>query len=178
MEAIAATMIKAIKKKLKIKSPSQEFAEIGKFATMGMAEGLANSTKVVTDAAEDVAAQALEAMRESVSKLSSAVLTNIDINPTITPVLDLSLIASDAKTMASMLNVVPITAAASYGQASVISASQNTVQSPLDDAVLASGGTQIKFEQNNYSPESLSEAEIYRQTKNQLSQAKGALALA
>jgi len=33
------------------------------------------------------------------------------------------------------------------------------------------------FEQNNYSPESLSEIEIYRQTKNQLSQLKSALSL-
>jgi len=30
----------------------------------------------------------------------------------------------------------------------------------------------IQFTQNNYSPESLSSIEIYRQTKNQLSQAR------
>jgi len=36
----------------------------------------------------------------------------------------------------------------------------------------------VKFEQNNYSPESLSHVEIYRHTKNQLSQVKRGVGLA
>ena len=35
----------------------------------------------------------------------------------------------------------------------------------------------FRFEQNNYSPEALSDLEIYRQTRNQLSQVKDALGL-
>jgi hypothetical protein len=33
----------------------------------------------------------------------------------------------------------------------------------------------VNYTQNNYSPKALTNAEIYRQTKNQLSTAKGAL---
>ena len=72
-------------------------------------------------------------------------------------------------------DVAPITAAGSYGQASTISAEQARVLA--EQAVVASGGAAVKFEQNNYSPEALTEVEIYRQTKNQLSQLKSALAL-
>jgi hypothetical protein len=172
MEKIATGMIKAIKKKLKIKSPSEEFAEVGKFATLGMAEGLTASTKVVTDAAEYVAQEALAAMNQTFTDLA---LANLEMDPTITPILDLSQVEGQAKVLGDMLNVVPISAAASYNQASAISADQNTVQTALDDTSDTSGASVIKFEQNNYSPVSLSEADIYRQTKNQLSQAKAAL---
>jgi hypothetical protein len=69
--------------------------------------------------------------------------------------------------------VTPISAAASFGQASLISAEQTAAQS--EQVAVSPGGTSVKFEQNNYSPESLSEIEIYRQTKNQLSQLRSAL---
>jgi hypothetical protein len=36
-------------------------------------------------------------------------------------------------------------------------------------------GPLVTFEQNNYSPESLTPTEVYRQTNNQLSQIKQAL---
>jgi hypothetical protein len=71
--------------------------------------------------------------------------------------------------------VTPITAAASYGQASLISAEQLAAQT--EELAVPLGGTSVKFEQNNYSPEALTEIEIYRQTKNQLSQLKSALSL-
>jgi tape measure domain-containing protein len=171
MQAIATAMIKAIKKKLKIKSPSQEFMEIAQLVTDGMVAGLNSGAADVTAATVDVAQGALDAMRKSVSDLTMQAL---DVNPAITPVLDLSQVESQAKTLDSMLNVVPITAAASYDQAGAISAAQNTVQSSLDDDTTG-GGSVFKFEQNNYSPKALSSAEIYRQTKNQISQAKAAL---
>ncbi|HEX4503218.1 MAG TPA: hypothetical protein VH187_18950, partial [Scandinavium sp.] len=59
--------------------------------------------------------------------------------------------------------------------ASAISSSQ-TVSGAGGDATGQPPAT-ITYQQNNYSPESLTEIEIYRQTKNQLSQLKTALAL-
>jgi hypothetical protein len=70
---------------------------------------------------------------------------------------------------------VPITAAASYGHATSISSSTPTTQA--DETNVATPAASVTFEQNNYSPEALSEVEIYRQTKNQLSQLRMALAL-
>jgi hypothetical protein len=64
------------------------------------------------------------------------------------------------------------------GQAQSISAISNGQQDPALATSAASGPTTIKFEQNNYSPESLSTADIYRKTRNQLAMAKEELAVA
>jgi hypothetical protein len=109
------------------------------------------------------------------SDISSIVTDELNPQPVITPILDLTQIRSQAEELTSLTTPIPITAAASYGQASIISSQQNTAQA--DEAAVAPGGTSVKFEQNNYSPEALTEIEIYRQTKNQLSQLKSALAI-
>jgi hypothetical protein len=160
---------------LHIKSPSRVFAEIGEFSTLGMAEGLEASSKAVAAAAANVGSAAVNAMRKSIRNISDTLSKHIDTNPTITPVLDLTQFQRDARQLGDLSNVTPITAAASYGQAAFISASQPGATSA--DGASGTAATVFKFEQNNYSPESLSEAEIYRQTNNQLSQAKSALGL-
>jgi hypothetical protein len=175
METIARGMVAALKKELKIKSPSQVFAEIGRFSMEGMAQGFSDSSQMVTDAVDLAAKDALTAMRQSMSDISSIVTDELNPQPVITPILDLTQIRSQAEELTSLTTPIPITAAASYGQASIISSQQNTAEA--DQAVVAPGGTSVKFEQNNYSPEALTEIEIYRQTKNQLSQLKSALAI-
>lgn len=45
-DAISDILVKAVKKRLKIKSPSRVFAEMGGFASEGMAVGLANKAKL------------------------------------------------------------------------------------------------------------------------------------
>jgi len=75
--------------------------------------------------------------------------------------------------LAALTNV---NAVASFGHASAISAERSRTEAEQVAAV--AGGSIVKFEQNNFSPKALTEVEIYRQTKNQLSQAKSALALA
>ena len=177
MEDMADDIVAAFNRRLKIKSPSQVFAEVGKFAMAGLAQGFERSTSMVVDAVDSAADAALSAMKSSMSKISDMVTNELNPNPVITPVLDLTQVRMQAGELGALTNVTPITAAASYGQASIISAEQLAAQS--DEALVgASGGTSVKFEQNNYSPESLTEIEIYRQTKNQLSQLKSALDLA
>lgn len=168
---IAGEMVKKIKNKLRIKSPSEMFAEIGRFSVEGMARGFANSSKLVTSAVTDTADNALAAMKKSMQGISEAVLSEIDPNPKITPVLDLSEIQNGSKSLSNML--AGVSASASLGQASLISSAQLATQVAKEAAASESV---IKFEQNNYSPESLSEIQIYRQTRNQLSQVKAALA--
>lgn len=175
MERIATAMIKALKKKLKIKSPSEEFAEIGKFSMEGMAQGFSDSAPVVTAAIYDASDAALTAMQKSMQGISDVVTDNLDVNPVITPVLDLTTVRSQSEELAALTAPSPITAIVSAGQASAISSSQTTGQA--EQTNIAPGGTSVKFEQNNYSPEALSEIEIYRQTKNSLSLIKSALAL-
>lgn len=175
MKKIVDAMVKAIKKKLKIKSPSEVFAEIGQQSMEGMATGLSDSTKLVTDAVDQAAQDALVQMEQSMRDISSIVTDQLDSNPVITPILDLTQVQNRARELAALTGAVPITAAASYGQASAISAEQLAAQAQADKDVAMGMG--IKFEQNNYSPKALTDIEIYRQTKNQLSQLKSSLAL-
>ncbi len=173
MEEIAREMIRALKKELGIKSPSQEFAEIGRYSMEGMAKGFSDSSHLVTDAMDVAAKDALAKMRQTMSDISSAVEDELNPNPVITPVLDLTQVRAQSQELSSL--TTPISTATSTGQASIISSQQKTDSG--DDTVVAPGGTSIKFEQINQSPKALSEIEIYRQTKNQLSQLKTVLEL-
>lgn len=171
MGKLVDKMVAAIKKKLKIKSPSEVFAEIGQQTMEGLAQGFSDSVPLMEDSIEDAVTQ----MQNSISDISSIVADQLDINPVITPILDLTQVQTKARELAALTGAVPITAAASYGQASAISAAQLTAQAQADQDVAMGAG--IKFEQNNYSPKALTDIEIYRQTKNQLSQLKSSLAL-
>lgn len=175
MNSLAVVMVKALKKALGIKSPSTLFAEIGTWSMEGMAQGFKNGSKIVTDAVDNAAKDALSAMKQSMSDISSAVTNELNPQPVITPILDLTQVRAQGEELAALTTVTPITAAASYGQASLISASQTAAQA--EESVGAPVGPSVKFEQNNYSPEALSDIEIYRQTKNQLSQLKSVLAI-
>jgi hypothetical protein len=174
MTALADTMVNAIKAKLKIKSPSQVFAEVGKFTVQGLARGLNDTAGTVVTAAQDLGDTAAAALRSSLSGVLDTVGSEIDPTLTITPVLDLDQLRKDASGIKDLSNVIPITAATSYGQASATSSEVAATQQATADATTAATPS-VVFEQNNYSPESLSDVEIYRKTKNQLGQLKSAL---
>jgi hypothetical protein len=156
-------IVAELKKSLKIKSPSEEFAEIGAFAMSGLAKGF-----------DDEARHAVSAMQKTMDKLTAVLAAEINPEPVITPVLDLTTVRTQAGELAALTNTVPITAATSFNQAAIISSAQTAARD--EEAVAAAMGTSVTFEQNNYSPEALSEVEIYRQTRNQLSQLKSVLA--
>jgi hypothetical protein len=175
MDQIAAAMVKAIKKALGIKSPSRVFAEVGAYSVQGLAQGLKDST-VAQDAAESVGKDTILAMQKTLRGLSSVVLDEIDASPTITPVLDLSNVQRDASQLDTMLSGKPISVDAAYISAKGAQVGYDSNTAALQQLQLraAEPATQYQFVQNNTSPKALSEAEIYRQTKNQLSRAKGA----
>jgi tape measure domain-containing protein len=168
MVKLASEMVSAMKGALKVKSPSQVFAEIGKLSAEGMAKGLIESSKAVTDAIYMVSDDAMGAMQNSMGKISATIADGIDSNPTIKPILDLTDVQNGAKRLGSILDTGPVVAKTSNGQASAISSEQTATQA--DQTTTAPGETSIKFEQNNYSPEALDPVEIYRRTRNQISQ--------
>jgi phage-related protein len=176
MNDLIDDIVGTIRRKLKITSPSKVFEEIGRYSMEGMAKGFVKSSSLVTDAVISAADNAVNSMKNSISKISDIVSNELNPNPVITPILDLSQIRSQVGTLSSLTNVTPITAAASYNQASMISAEQIAAQME-EISSAASLGTTVKFEQNNYSPKALTDIEIYRQTKNQLSQVKSLLAI-
>ena len=61
IEDLADEMLNTLKAKLKIKSPSEAFAEIGRYSMAGMAKGFSDGSQKVTDAVDQAAKDALTA---------------------------------------------------------------------------------------------------------------------
>lgn len=178
MEDIAEAMVKAIKKKLKIKSPSREFADIGIYSAEGLASGLMETSSAVEASAENVGKNAILALRKSISGMRELIEGNVDMDPTIRPVIDLTGIKKDASNLIAMLpDQLTLSTGASYGQAKNARVSYDATElaKAQANAHVLNTPDSVTFTQNNYSPKALTSAEIYRQTKNQLSVAKGAL---
>lgn len=175
MDKIAGDMIAAFKKKLGIKSPSKEFEKVGGFSIAGLAKGLRDTT-AITSAADAVGNDALAALRSSMSGLSLAINDNMDLTPTITPVLDLSGVKKSAQSLGQLLPSHAISVDSAYSKAKDASKSYNDNRNAVSDGpVAAETVNNMTYVQNNNSPKALSSAEIYRQTKSQLSTVKGAL---
>lgn len=177
MEKIADAMVAAIKKKLKIKSPSRAFAEIGAFSTAGLAKGLADTSSVAEKTAGKVGKDAILALQKSISQTDKMGVSSLTLQPTIRPVIDLTDVKKGADQISSL---VPSTASlgvgSSYSQAVQAKMSYDSnANATTDVANSTAAPKEVNFIQNNNSPKALSPADIYRQTRNQLSQAKGAL---
>jgi hypothetical protein len=159
--------IHSIKSFFHIKSPSEYVAnEIGLPLVQGIAMGMEMGHSDIQEAGNSM----IRVLQETLNSVPTNV--DMDVQPVITPVLDLTQMQKDVAKMPNLSNVIPITGAINAAAISAAQAAQ-----PGSDIDPETGATVIKLEQNNYSPEALSEAEIYRQTNNQLSMAKSALGL-
>ena len=163
IENIAQDALDKLKKPWKLFSPSKVTRDMGKNLIEGLILGIQDTAPQVNTAVEDMS-------KSMMSMMSNIMLDEIESNPTITPILDLTQVRDQAKALSALTNVTPIKATVSLSAASSISPVQ-----PGEDSAVAAGGNAFNFEQNNYSPKALSEVEIFRQTKNQLSQIKSAL---
>lgn len=175
MDAIAAKMVASIKKKLKIKSPSRVFMELGGFVGKGLARGVDDTAKIVGKSAEDVGQTAVDSVRKSISGFSDLIKSDMATRPTITPVLDLSNFRKDAASMNGLLPAQGLSLDAAYAKAKYVRDAYASQQAAAAQADLDSTSGTVNYTQNNYSPKALSEATLYRQTRNQLSTVKGAL---
>lgn len=176
MEVLADAMVNAIKKKLGIHSPSTVFAEVGGFSAQGIAKGLDDMSGIVETSATNVGSKAVSAMKTSLANISSVVTDNMQIHPTITPVLDLSGVKKDATQIGTLLQGQSLSVQSAYAKA--VNASAGYAANQAATAATQTGvkaQQAVTFNQYNSSPAALSPADIYRQTKNQLSQARGYL---
>jgi len=89
---------------LEINSPSKVFTQFGKFIDMGLVNGLEDYSDRVGYASEDVGQSAIDSMSNALSGLSDFVNDEMDADPTIRPVLDLTDVANGINTMDGMLD--------------------------------------------------------------------------
>lgn len=88
--SIAKKALDAIKKALDIHSPSKETEKLGKFTGLGFVNSLIESGKSVYDAAYDVGRNAYDALKDSLNTVYDILMMDMDFEPRIRPVLDLS----------------------------------------------------------------------------------------
>lgn len=120
-----AQAISAAKSKLQINSPSKVFMQIGKWTVMGMEKGLDNNAYRVSRSATNMADSAITAMQNSISMIANAVNDNIDAQPTIRPVLDLSNVEAGARSLNGMLDGSQLSASLSGDMSRSIGTIQN-----------------------------------------------------
>lgn len=87
----------------KIHSPSKVFMQLGKFITMGFANGIYDSISLATSSANEVGEATILSMRETIKQASLEAVNGID-SPRITPVLDLSNVTEGIGIMNSMFD--------------------------------------------------------------------------
>ena len=128
--------LNSIKSFLGIKSPSREFIKVGKFADEGMVVGLKRYSDKVGDATKGVGETMLDTMRGAITNLGDMVNGDIDSQPTIRPVLDLSEISSGAGAIKGMLGTPSVGVMANVGAISTsMSRRQNGVNGELVSAI-------------------------------------------
>lgn len=170
--ATAIEAYEAAKAALDIESPSKKFFALGKWSDIGMANGFIAFGKLVSDAAVGVGLDAMDGLKNTLQNIGNVIDGKIDCNPTIRPVVDMTSVEESAAIIGSMFNTQQTVSLAGRVQRGVNAniAARNAVISDQTSR----GETIInKFEQHNHSPKALSRAEIYRQTKNLFSAAKG-----
>ena len=156
---------------------TSKFVPVGEVICEKIGEGIDNGSWIVTDKIDALLSKVsfsvssgttayANNLASGLQVINSDVMDNLDTSPTITPVIDDSKVKSGVSTIGSLISgLVP--GSRTLGLISVIA------DGAIDTAKgLAAGNVtnNYSFNQTNNSPKSLSRAEIYRDSKNLLSQ--------
>ena len=193
-ERMASAVAAATKKGLDERSPSKLTKLYGKYWDEGLAIGIDENTGSVVRSVNTLSDEVISSTKSIITNIKNVLDTDMNFEPTIRPVVDTSDVEEKSKQINKMLSVDTKTAnkASMSFNASDLSLLRN-VSSAFNFTENArkmyaqnearkdkSNGESINglgttFIQNNYSPKALSRIEIYRDTRNLFSQAKGAL---
>jgi hypothetical protein len=169
--------VSAGKKKLRVVGDpySLVFMGIGEAMMNGMTMALDADT-TVEDSSAGVVGRATDVFRNSLTAITDSLGDITEFNPTITPVLDLTKVQADAAKISDYIQGGPaLTPSFSTAQARTIASDAQIVPDTTTSPTATTG--EVKFEQNIYAPEQLSTADIYKQTRNQITLAKEELSI-
>ena len=136
-----------------IDAKKESWTKAGVSLVNAFIEGIKSKINDAVNATIELASRAL-------ATIQSICDSDMDYNPRITPVLDMSNVSAGASQLNSMLS-----GKTTLGLASSIAKRTNSSNSTSSSSSQSSAPV-YEFTQNNYSPKSLSSVEIYRQTKN------------
>lgn len=162
---MASAAISAAKSELDEHSPSKVAYRIGDFFGLGFVNAIGTYGDKAYNASKEMAQSAKDGLNRAIAKVTAEMNDDIDSQPTIRPVLDLS----DVESKSQRLNAL-FSRSQALSISTGIKASRD--QEIQNEAGNLSTGNSYNFVQNNYSPKALSRIEIYRQTRNQFSAMK------
>lgn len=84
-------------------SPSKEFFTIGKYVPMGFANAISKFTRLATVAASKMARSTIDETRFAMASIGSLLDSDMDYQPTIRPIMDLTDVSAGAKSISNML---------------------------------------------------------------------------
>jgi tape measure domain-containing protein len=155
---------------------------MGMYLVQRTVEGVDASSNDMSNAVERMSENALAVMKTTMSGLSDVMANDIDFDPTITPVLDLSQLQKDLPQIGNMLDerfagklgadfssvqTGAIHQSLAEQRAAALEAEERTNVSPEVK--------EIKYEQNIHSPKAVDPIEVYRNTRSLLTLTEEAL---
>ena len=140
---VVTKAIDAAKKALKINSPSKVFIEIGKFVDEGFIVGLDKYAGKVENSASSLADAVIDNVKDPLSNVSKILNGDIDVNPVIAPVMDLSNVQAGARALNGMLSDQTMQI---NGVSGKLASSVGTIQNGASNADIVSA---LKDLQNN-----------------------------
>lgn len=107
--SVGKTALNALKDFLDINSPSKEFYKIGAYSSEGYINALDDGRENVYKSSLNLGKSAEDGLNKSINNINSLFSDDIDLNPVISPVLDLSNIQSGSTKISDILNGPVIT---------------------------------------------------------------------
>ena len=125
----------AAREKLGIESPSKVFKEIGGYVPKGFARGIENLSYLGVRAVEGMSNDAIDSASKVLSNVTAALTDDVNTQPTIRPVVDLSNVESSSDAISNMLAIDPTVSA--FSNVRSISAMMNRNQNGANDDVVS-----------------------------------------
>ena len=143
---IAGGAVNAVKNFLGINSPSRVFKEIGKFTAQGMAVGLDKYAYMAENSASNIAEGVLNNVKNPLSNVTKLLNGEIDANPKITPVVDLTNVKNGARLLNGMLGDQDVRISARSG---LLAGTVGEIQNRNDNSDVISAIKDLKEGLNN-----------------------------
>lgn len=125
----------AAREKLGIESPSKVFKEIGGYVPKGFARGIENFSYLGTRAVEGMSNDAIDSASKVLSNINAILTDDVNTQPTIRPIVDLSNVESSSDAISNMLAIDPTVSA--FSNVRSISAMMNRNQNGANDDVVS-----------------------------------------
>ena len=132
--AMASAAKQAAKDELKEKSPSKEGYEIGDYFGVGFVNGIGNNVHTAFSVGAEMAKSAKNGLNVTVDKLRKLIDTDMNLEPTIKPILDLSNVKTGAGSIGSLIGNPSLEVMSNVGSISMMMNRQNGAN---DDVVSA-----------------------------------------